>query len=39
LYFATDEQEYDFVTDPRTILRVARAGEISFLDIYADEGL
>jgi hypothetical protein len=31
-------QSYQFVTDPRTLNRLARAGVISFLDIYASDG-
>jgi len=30
--------EYRFVTDPRVLLRLARAGEVHFLDIYAPVG-
>lgn len=38
LYITSEGKEYDFVTDPKIINRVARASELSFVDIYADEG-
>jgi len=37
-YIDAAEGEFDFVTDTRTIDRLARAGAVSFLDIYASEG-
>jgi hypothetical protein len=33
-YIETAEGEFDFVTDTATINRLARAGAVSFLDIY-----
>jgi hypothetical protein len=30
-------QTYEFVTDPKTLNRLARAGAVHFLDIYAPE--
>jgi len=38
LNLTSEGEEYDFVTDPKIINRLARASELSFLDIYADEG-
>jgi len=36
-YFESEGRKYDFVTDPKTINRLARAGAIYFLDIYASD--
>jgi hypothetical protein len=38
-YVVVDGKRYEFVTDPRTINRLARAGVIYFMDLYADGGL
>ncbi|HEY5256823.1 MAG TPA: hypothetical protein VIJ12_00430 [Candidatus Baltobacteraceae bacterium] len=32
-------QTYEFVTDPKTLNRLARAGAVHFLDIYAPEAV
>jgi hypothetical protein len=37
-YIEAPEGEFDFVTDSATINRLARAGAVSFLDIYGPEG-
>lgn len=38
-YIEAPEGEFDFVTDSKTISRLARAGSASFLDIYGSEGV
>lgn len=33
-----DGQTYEFVAEPRVLNRLARAGEVTFMDIYASDG-